>query len=332
MFPYFSRQNRHRRNNIPIRRSIYRESIDILLKDSQNQSSFMNNTMTMSIFQQINDKDILATDKHQPQSISSLVRRIITFFQADIWRIRLADLPRKKALLIRLTRMILLSFRGFKEDRCQLRASALTYYSLLSIVPVVAMIFGIAKGFGFEETLQAQILERFPGQEEVFSRVFTFAKAMLENTQGGMIAGIGIVVLFWSVINLLSHIERSFNRIWHVKKSSSFGRKFADYLAFMLLSPVLFFLSSSTTVYITTQITHITQQVSLVGTFSPIIFFFLKLTPYGLIWILFSMVYMLMPNTRVRFSSGIWGGRCGRYDLPAGPMGVHCVPSGYCQE
>jgi membrane protein len=255
-----------------------------------------------------NDKDILATNTHQHQSVSLIIKRLVSFIREGIWRIRLADLPRKKALLVRLVRMVLLSFRGFKKDRCQLRASALTFYSLLSIVPVVAMIFGIAKGFGFEKNLQAQILERFPGQEAVFNQIFTFALAMLENTKGGMIAGIGIIVLFWSVISLMSHIERSFNRIWRVKKSRSFGRKFADYLAFMLLSPILFFLSSSATVYITTQITHITQKISLVGAFSPIIFFSLKLIPYGLMWILFSMVYMLMPNTRVRFISGAWGG------------------------
>ncbi len=250
----------------------------------------------------------MATNTLKHQSISSVIKRLVKLLREDIWRIRLADLPRKKALLIRLARMVLLSFRGFRKNSCQLRASALTFYSLLSIVPVVAMIFGIAKGFGFEKNLQAQILERFPGQEAVFNQIFTFAQALLENTKGGMIAGIGIVVLFWSVISLMGHIERSFNRIWRVKKSRSFGRKFADYLAFMLLSPVLFFLSSSATVYITTQITHITQKVSLLGAFSPIIFFSLKLIPYGLTWILFSMVYMLMPNTRVRFISGVWGG------------------------
>lgn len=259
-------------------------------------------------FPRIDDKDILATNKHQLQSIPLMIRRWGVFFREDIWKVRLADLPRVKSLIIRLARIILLAFRGFKKDLCPLRASALTYYALLSIVPVVAMFFGIAKGFGFEKNLQTEILERFPGQEAVFHQIFSFAQAMLENTRGGMIAGIGIVVLFWSVISLMSHIERSFNRIWRVKKARSFGRKFADYLAFMLLCPVLFFLSSSAMVIITTQITQITERISLLGAFSPIIFFLLKLTPYGLMWVLFSMVYMLMPNTRVRFGSGIWGG------------------------
>jgi membrane protein len=235
-------------------------------------------------------------------------QRFLEFLRKGIWQIRLEDLSRKKASLIRLVRIILLTFRGFNNDRCQLNASALTYYSLLSIVPVVAMIFGIAKGFGFERRLEAQLLEKIPSQEAVLTQVISFAKALLQNTQGGIIAGIGIVVLFWTVIHLLGNIERSFNDIWKIRQARSFGRKFADYLAFMLITPVLFILSSSATVYITTQITHITEQVSLVETFSPIIFFFLKWTPYVLIWVLFSLVYMLMPNTRVRFVSGVLGG------------------------
>ena len=250
----------------------------------------------------------MATNRHHPPFSASMPQRLLEFFRKGIWQIRLEDLPRKRASLIRLVRIILLSFRGFYNDRCQLNASALTFYSLLSIVPVVAMIFGIAKGFGFEKRLETQLLEQFSGQEEVFAKVFTFAKTLLENTQGGMIAGIGIVVLFWTVIRLMGNIERSFNDIWKIRRARSFGRKFADYLAFMLISPVLFFLSSSVAVYITTQITQITQQVSLVGAFSPIIFFLLKFTPYVLMWVLFSLAYMLMPNTRVRFASGVLGG------------------------
>ncbi len=251
-----------------------------------------------------------------------MLHHIFHFFREGIWRIRLADLPRHKASLIRLGRIILLSLRGFHKDRCQLNASALTFYSLLSIVPVAAMIFGIAKGFGFEKNLKTQLLERFSGQQEVVTNVISFAQAMLDNTKGGMIAGIGIVVLFWTVIRLMGNIERSFNDIWEIKKNRSFGRKFADYLAFILLTPVLFFLSASTTVFITTQITQITQQVTLLGAVAPVIFFLLKFLPYVLVWILFSLVYMLMPNTRVQFSAGLFGG------IVAGTI-FHLVQWGY---
>ena len=234
--------------------------------------------------------------------------KMINFIKTDIWRIRIKSLPRKKSFFIKQLRILLLATRGFGQDKCPLQASALTFYSILSIVPVVAMAFGIAKGFGFQKLLEKLLFEKFPGQEEVMIQVVDFARSLLENTKGGMIAGIGIVFLFWTVIKLLSNIERSFNDIWEIKKPRTYGRKFGDYLSIILISPILVILSSSATVFITTQITLITEKVALLGMFSPVIFVMLKLVPYCLVWILFTFIYVLMPNTKVNFSSGFIAG------------------------
>jgi len=125
-----------------------------------------------------------------------------------------------KYFFIKQLRILLLAIRRFGQDQCPLQASALTFYSILSIVPLVAMAFGIAKGFGFQNLLEKQLLEKFPGQEEVMTRIFDFARSLLENTKGGMIAGIGIVFLLWTVIKLLSHIEGSLNDIWEIKHTA----------------------------------------------------------------------------------------------------------------
>jgi len=240
--------------------------------------------------------------------ILALKTKIINFIRVEIWRIRAKDLSRTKYFFIKQLRILLLATRGFDKHKCPLNASALTFYSVLSIVPVVAMAFGIAKGFGYQKLLEKQMLEKFSGQEEVMNRVVGFANSLLDNTKGGMIAGIGIVFLLWTVLKLLSHIERSFNDIWDVKKPRTYGRKFSDYLSIMLISPILFILSSSVTVFITTQITMITQKVALIGMFNPVIFFMMKFTPYCLMWVLFIFMYILMPNTRVNFSSGMIAG------------------------
>lgn len=242
------------------------------------------------------------------QTIISMISGFINFIKDDIWRIRLKDLPPKKSFFIKLLRVLLLSIRGFDEDKCQLRASALTFYSLISIVPVAAMAFGIAKGFGFEKLLEKQLLEQLSGQEEVVTRVIDFANSLLANTRGGLMAGVGIVILFWAVIKVLGNIEDSFNDIWGIKESRTLGRRFSDYLSVMLLCPILIIMASSLTVFITTQVTLITQKVAILGIFSPLIFFVLKLLPYCLIWILFTFIYVFMPNTKVRFSSGLLAG------------------------
>lgn len=242
------------------------------------------------------------------QNIRFIIRKIIHFITTDIWRIRVKDLPFGKSFLINQLRIIILAARGFFEDKCMLRASALTFYSLLSIVPVAAMAFGIAKGFGFEKILEKQLYEKLPVQEEVLNQVIAFSNSMLENTKGGIIAGMGLVILFWSVIKVLGNIEESFNDIWEIKESRTFGRKFSDYLSTMMLGPILMFMSSSVTVYITTQVANVTEKVALLGFFSPVILIFLKLLPYCLIWILFTIIYILMPNTKVNFGSGVIAG------------------------
>lgn len=236
------------------------------------------------------------------------LKQAIQFVKSDIWKIRINDQPRNSKFLIRNLRIILLAFRGFDEDKCQLRASALTFYSLLSIVPVVAMIFGIAKGFGFEEMLEVQLQETMSGNPEIIEEVMKFANSMLENTKGGLIAGVGVIILFWSVMKVLGNIENSFNDIWEIKRSRAIVRKFTDYLTIMLLAPILMILSGSVTVFITTQISNITESISLLGYFSPIIEFLIKLIPYSLVWLLLTFIYIVMPNTKVDFKSAFFAG------------------------
>jgi membrane protein len=230
------------------------------------------------------------------------------FYRDRLWQVRLDTLPRHRAAALRLLRILQLTLRGFREDNCPMRASSLTFYSLLSVVPTAAMAFGIAKGFGFEKLLEAQLLEHFPGQEAVVAQIVNFARAMLENTRGGMIAGIGVAVLFWAVVKVLSQIEAAFNRIWQVAVARSAVRKLTDYLSIMLICPLLVIMSGSATVFITTQVQQITERIALLGMFSPLIALGLKLIPYVLIWILFTFVYLTMPNTRVRLGAGLVAG------------------------
>lgn len=216
--------------------------------------------------------------------------------------------------LVRTVLVAWLSVREFSRDRCGLRASALTFYTLLSIVPVAAMAFGIAQGFGFEKRLETELYKRLVGQEQVVEQIIAFAKALLENSKGGMLAGIGILMLFWSTIKVLNHIEISFNDIWRVKTARSWVRKFSDYLSIILISPVLILVSSSTTVFVTTQISLLADRWHLSAWSEPLVLLLLQSSPYVLFWILFTMIYLIMPNTRVRWLpalvAGILAGTC----------------------
>jgi membrane protein len=237
-----------------------------------------------------------------------MLSKTLSFLKKDIWRIRSSKLPKRKSFFINQLRIVILAVRNFDQDKCNLRASALTYYSLLSVVPVLAVAFGIAKGFGLEKLLERQIVERLPGQEEIVTNMINFSHALLENTKGGLVAGIGVAVLLWTVIKVLCDIEESFNDIWGIKKMRSFGRRFSDYLSIMFICPVLLIVASGATVFIGTQARMLLAKLSFLGPISNLILLSLELLPYVVMWVVFTFIYIFMPNTKVNFGSGLLAG------------------------
>lgn len=245
-------------------------------------------------------------EKMVPKQFS--IRNILFFLKTGIWRIRRDNVGTLPWIGIRGLRIVLLTLRGFVENRCQMRASSLTFYSLLSVVPFVAMLFGIAKGFGFQKTLEREIAGAFSAQSEVAAQIITFANRLLENTKGGLIAGIGFAFLIWTVLKVLSNVEQSFNEIWGVQEPRSWVRKISDYLSLMIVLPMLFVISSAATVIVSGKIQVIMRQVSLLGYLSPVIHVALRLMPLLVIWIMFTLLYIFMPNTHVSFKAALVAG------------------------
>ncbi|MDL2270104.1 YihY/virulence factor BrkB family protein, partial [Desulfosarcina sp. OttesenSCG-928-G17] len=237
----------------------------------------------------------------------SLRRKGIVFFARTLWQLDRTRYSGVHWIGIRLLRTLVLSVQGFSRHNGSLRASALTFFTLFSLVPLAAIAFGIAKGFNVERHLREQILEYFSAQQTVVQQIIDFGQNMLDNTRGDMIAGIGVLALFWAVIKVLSNIENAFNHVWGVS-SRSFVRKLTDYLAITLICPLLLILSGSVTVFITTQITTISGRFDVAEVAGPLVWLMLKLLPFVLSWTLFTLVYMIMPNTRVRFSSALLAG------------------------
>ncbi len=236
------------------------------------------------------------------------IKKLKQFLSKDIWSIQISEYPMPRRILFQSLRIIILAYRGFVEDRVLLRASALTFYTLMSIVPVLAMGFGIAKGFGMDRYLEKQLLENFQGQQDIMNQLIDFSNSLLQNTGGGLIAGIGVMVLFWSVLKVFGHIEHSFNDIWQISSARPFNRKFADYLSMMVIAPVLIIASSGLNVFIATQVSELSARIELISYVAPLIMFLLRLIPYVIVWIVFTLMYVVMPNTKVNILSGLIAG------------------------
>ena len=241
------------------------------------------------------------------KNVLDKVKIAMDFVERDVWKIPLKDLPPRRSFLIKQLRIFILALRGFKEDDLLLRASALTYYTLLAIVPVVAMAFGIAKGFGLEAFMENQLREIFTGREEVFDWIMEFAYSMLETTQGGIVAGVGLIILLYTIIIVLVYVEETFNNIWQIKQSRPLSRKVSDYFAIMFVAPLFLILSSAAIVFLSTKLSGITQELNFLLFVGPLLMFLINLIPYVLIWIVFTLLYMVMPNTNVKPGSAVIG-------------------------
>lgn len=237
-----------------------------------------------------------------------MIERFMNFFNVDLWKIPIVESTPLRNFFVKVLRLMVSAGRGFNRDDCYLKASALTFYSMLSIVPVLAVVFGIAKGFGLENHLETMIRDRFHEQPEVATSVIDFSYSMLKRAQGGVIAGIGIITLLYTVIRLMANIETSLNDIWKVRIGRAWTRRFSDYLATIIFCPLFFAASSSSSIYIATTIIRATKDTAYYGAVSPLISFAFQLFPFVVVWLLFTFIYTLMPNTRVKLRYGVLGG------------------------
>ncbi|SJM89307.1 YihY/virulence factor BrkB family protein [Crenothrix polyspora] len=235
-------------------------------------------------------------------------RNLIRFIKDDVWLLHEQKLPPVQAGIIKALKIILLAVQGFSSDLCLLRASALTLYSLLSIVPVIAMLFGIAKGFGFETMLEQRLIEQAPKQDTLVLQLISFARNLLDSTKGEVVAGIGLIVLFWTIISLIGNIEESFNAIWKIGNGRSLSRKFSDYLSLMLLAPVVLITSSSITVLLNTEITWLITVIHLPAGGTGLVIKALGLLPLLLMIGLFAFTFIFMPNHKINIKAGLVAG------------------------
>lgn len=209
-------------------------------------------------------------------------------------------------------RILWKSALAFINNEDSLKASALTYYTLISLVPFLAVAFGLATGFGFEQYLEDELTQAFDEQQEAMAYAIQFARSLLQNAKGSVIAGVGLVTLLWTNLSMLNSVEGALNDIWKVRQPRTWAKKITDYLAVMIIGPVFVVVSSSLSVYLMTQITETAKESRLLEWMSPYLVLLLRLTPFFLSALLFVIIYMFIPNVRInakpRIIAGILAG------------------------
>ena len=205
---------------------------------------------------------------------------------------------------VKTLKIINLSVKSFLDRDLQMRSYALTYNTVLAVVPALAMLFAIARGFGFQNLLQSELFRYFPAQRQALQNALTYVDNYLSQASQGVFIGIGLIFLLWTLISLLSNVEDTFNHVWGVNSMRSLSRKFTDYTALFLLIPVLMVCSAGITIFMSDAVQHVFEGNPL----SPMMHRLLEFTPIVISWLIFTAAYYFVPNTKVRFKYALFAG------------------------
>lgn len=224
------------------------------------------------------------------------IDQIIQFFETDMWRITAGDLSPVRFLLLEILKKLVLAIRFFTAKRVLTKAAALTYSTLLAIVPILAVVFAIARGFGYNKYIEIWFRDAFQSQPQVAEVIIGFVNSYLVHTKSGIFLGIGLLFMLYTVLMLVSNVEDAFNEIWQVKKPRSIFRTFTDYLAMFFCFPIIIVVTSGISIFMATIADSMPDFLML----GPAIRFLIDLIPYVLMSAMFIALYIFMPNTHVK--------------------------------
>ena len=206
-----------------------------------------------------------------------------------------------KRFLSNIYHKLSLTIRFFTAKRVMAQASALTYSTLLAFVPIVAVIFAIARGFGYNKYIEIWFRDALESQPQAAESIIGFVNSYLVHTQSGIFLGIGLIFMLYTVLMLMNNVEETFNHIWQLSNSRPIIRSFTNYLAMFLLFPILLVISIGLSFYMTA----FAAEMSVYEYVGPVVRYLLDLSPYVLLSLSIIGFYIYMPNTRVKPSCAI---------------------------
>lgn len=224
------------------------------------------------------------------------IKGIRSFLNVGIWRITEDEVSKSRGILYNAIKIITISIKEFTQGRMVVKASALTYNTLFSIIPLLAILFAIVRGLGFSNLIEMQIRNGISGQTPAMMTIMGFIDSYLSHNTGGVFIGIGLIMLLWTILTLINNIERTFNSIWQVKKPRTIYRKMTDYFSMLLIIPVFLVLSGGISIFLSTMAKNMAGFEIL----APILKFCINLIPFLIIWLVFIALYSYIPNTRVK--------------------------------
>jgi membrane protein len=240
--------------------------------------------------------------KARKRSLQSMKSKLFEEF-LDV---ELSEVTRIKRLLHFALKIVVMVGRDFIQNLVKLQAMALAFKTLLSLAPLLAVVFSLLKAFGVHNRMEPALAEALAPLGEKGAEITVHLIGFVNKMSAGALGSVGLVTLFITVLSLMGTIEEAFNHIWRVKSPRKLARRFSDYLSAILVGPILVF--AAVTITATLQNNAIVQSLLSLQALGAVILFLLRLVPYITLWGAFTFVYMFIPNTHVRLRSAVVGG------------------------
>lgn len=228
--------------------------------------------------------------------------RLKRFISDDIWFLEMEELSKAKARFIKYVKVLIITVKTFTQQKIGPRAAALSFLSVMAVVPFLAIVFGVTGGLGLSDKLKEFMYANFSGNEQVIDMVMSFAWNIIDTAQSGWMGFFSALLFLWIVIRLMMNVESAFNNVWKVDESRSFIRRLTFYTAILVLSPmVIFVLFAGTFVY--------SNALNYIGLDLEEFSFIKKFISWALFIVMtgftFSAMYKFIPNFKVRYGAAL---------------------------
>jgi membrane protein len=223
----------------------------------------------------------------------------------QLWETELGTLSLGKRYLIQIVRLFYVVIRELSTGQLTLHAMSLVYTTLISLVPLLAVSFSVLKAFKVQDQVEPFLIEFLAPLGAKGLEVSTTIIGFIDNMNVGVLGGVGLSVLFYTVVSLIQKIEQTFNHIWHIGSARSFLRRIADYLSVLMIGPVMVVSALALTASMVSS--TFVQYIIAIDTFGSLLYYAGLTIPYLMIIAFFTFMYMFIPNTRVNIGPALIG-------------------------
>lgn len=234
--------------------------------------------------------------------IKDFISSIVRFFTKGLWTLDFSELGRITRRWAKYLQAIVLSARGFTNERIGREAIALSRFSTLAVVPMVAVIIFIASGFGFDKMLADMLHSSFPTSNQLIDVILGWADNIVKATEKGAFGWISSGAFLWTILWLMINVGIAFNRIWQVKNSRKIWKRIVVFFTAILLSPFVLLLFLTGWAYYARFIGLLNGHL---GAFSFITTNLFWVVVYGVVIVALSLMYKFIPHTKVRYGAAL---------------------------